>query len=54
MCIRDSVYTALTNTDLNTLQTEGKWYYAGGGNTCTNVPVAVSYTHLNEETPIAS
>lgn len=33
------VYTALTNTDLNTLQTEGKWYYAGGGNTCTNVPV---------------
>lgn len=34
------VYTALTNTDLNTLQTEGKWYYAGGGNTCTNIPVA--------------
>lgn len=33
------VYTALTNTDLNTLQTEGKWYYAGGGNTCTNIPV---------------
>lgn len=33
------VYTVLTNTDLNTLQTEGKWYYAGGGNTCTNVPV---------------
>lgn len=33
------VYTALTNTDLNTLQTEGKWYYAGVGNTCTNVPV---------------
>ena len=33
------VYTALTNTNLNTLQTEGKWYYAGGGNTCTNVPV---------------
>ncbi|MDT4368383.1 tail fiber domain-containing protein [Blautia faecis] len=33
------VYTALTNTDLNTLQTEGKWYYAGGDNTCTNVPV---------------
>ena len=24
---------------MNTLQTEGKWYYAGGGNTCTNVPV---------------
>lgn len=34
------VYTALTNTDLNTLQTEGRWYYAGGGNTCTNIPVA--------------
>ena len=33
------VYTALTNTNLNTLQTEGRWYYAGGGNTCTNVPV---------------
>lgn len=33
------VYTALTNTNLNTLQTEGKWYYAGGGNTCTNIPV---------------
>ena len=33
------VYTALTNTDLNTLQTEGRWYYAGGGNTCTNIPV---------------
>lgn len=34
------VYTALTNTDLNTLQTEGRWYYAGGDNTCTNIPVA--------------
>lgn len=34
------VYTALTNTDLNTLQTEGRWYYAGGGNICTNIPVA--------------
>lgn len=33
------VYTALTNTNLNTLQTEGKWYYAGGGNTCTNIPI---------------
>lgn len=33
------VYTALTNTNLNTLQTEGRWYYAGGGNTCTNIPV---------------
>lgn len=29
------VYTALTNTNLNTLQTEGKWYYAGGGKSCS-------------------
>ena len=40
------VYTALTNTDLNTLQTEGRWYYAGGDNTCTNIPVAYAAFEL--------
>lgn len=32
------IYTELTNQDLNTCLTEGKWYYAAGGNTTKNVP----------------
>lgn len=31
-------YSQLTNQDLDTLKTEGKWYYLGGGNTVTNGP----------------
>lgn len=31
-------YSQLTNQDLDTLKTEGKWYYLGRGNTVTNGP----------------
>lgn len=31
-------YSQLTNQDLDTLKTEGKWYYLGGDNTVTNGP----------------
>ena len=33
-------HTLLTNNDLDTLKTQGKWYYASGSNTCTNIPVS--------------
>ena len=32
-------FTELSDTDINTLTTEGKIYFAGGGNTCKNGPV---------------
>lgn len=31
-------YSQLSNTDLNTLKTEGKWYYISGGSSNTNGP----------------
>lgn len=31
-------YSQLSNTDLNTLKTEGKWYYISGGSNNTNGP----------------
>ena len=33
-------FTELSDTDLNTLTTEGKIYFAGGSNTCKNGPVS--------------
>lgn len=39
-------YTQITNQDLNTLKTEGKWYYAGGGNATTNKPSGVDAYEL--------
>ena len=39
-------YTQITNQDLNTLKTEGKWYYAAGGNTTTNKPSGVDAYEL--------
>lgn len=37
-------YTKLTNEDINTLYGNDKvgWYYADGGNTCTNLPSSIS------------
>lgn len=32
------IYTQLTNQDLDDYLDEGRWYYAGGGNTTTNKP----------------
>ena len=32
------IYTQLTNQDLDDYLDEGKWYYAGGGNSVTNKP----------------
>ena len=34
-------YTQLTNQDLDDYLNEGKWYYAGGGNSVTNKPSGV-------------
>ena len=42
--VASSIYhTKLTNEDLNTLKAEGKWYYASGGNTTTNIPISNDY-----------
>lgn len=38
-------YSSLTNQDLDTLKTEGKWYYLGEGNTVTNGPT-LSLIHI--------
>lgn len=35
-------YSSLSNQDLDTLKTEGKWYYLGGGNTVTNGPSGIN------------
>lgn len=35
------IYTQLTNQDLDDYLDEGRWYYAGGGNTTTNKPSGV-------------
>lgn len=35
------IYTQLTNQDLDDYLDEGKWYYAGGGNSITNKPSGV-------------
>lgn len=35
------IYTQLTNQDLDDCLDEGRWYYAGGGNTTTNKPSGV-------------
>lgn len=39
-------YTQITNQDLDTLTTEGKWYYADGGNVTTNKPSGVGAYEL--------
>lgn len=39
-------YTQITNQDLNTLKTEGKWYYAAEGNATTNKPSGVDAYEL--------
>lgn len=40
------IYTRLTNQDLDDYLDEGKWYYAGGGNTTTNKPSGVDAYEL--------
>lgn len=35
-------YSQLTNQDLDTLKTEGKWFYLAGGNTVTNGPTNIN------------
>lgn len=39
-------YTQLTNQDLDDYLNEGKWYYAGGGNSVTNKPSGVNAFEL--------
>ena len=40
------IYTQLTNQDLDDYLNEGRWYYAGGGNTTTNKPSGVDAYEL--------
>lgn len=40
------IYTQLTNQDLDDYLDEGRWYYAGGGNTTTNKPSGVDAYEL--------
>lgn len=40
------IYTQLTNQDLDGYLDEGRWYYAGGGNTTTNKPSGVDAYEL--------
>lgn len=40
------IYTQLTNQDLDEYLDEGRWYYAGGGNTTTNKPSGVDAYEL--------
>lgn len=40
------IYTQLTNQDLDDYLDEGKWYYAGGGNSVTNKPSGVNAFEL--------
>ena len=40
------IYTQLTNQDLDVYLDEGKWYYAGGGNSITNKPSGVDAFEL--------
>lgn len=40
------IYTQLTNQDLDDYLDEGRWYYAGGGNTTTNKPSGVDTYEL--------
>lgn len=40
------IYTQLTNQDLDDYLDEGKWYYAGGGNSVTNKPSGVDVFEL--------
>lgn len=40
------IYTQLTNQDLDDYFDEGRWYYAGGGNTTTNKPSGVDAYEL--------
>lgn len=40
------IYTQLTNQDLDDYLDEGRWYYAGGGNTTTNKPRGVDAYEL--------
>lgn len=40
------IYTQLTNQDLDDYLYEGRWYYAGGGNTTTNKPSGVDAYEL--------
>ena len=40
------IYTRLTNQDLDDYLDEGRWYYAGGGNTTTNKPSEVDAYEL--------
>lgn len=40
------IYTQLTNQDLDDYFDEGKWYYAGGGNSVTNKPSGVDAFEL--------
>ena len=40
------IYTRLTNQDLDDYVDEGRWYYAGGGNTTTNKPSGVDAYEL--------
>lgn len=40
------IYTQLTNQDLDDYLDEGKWYYAGGGNSITNKPSGVGAFEL--------
>lgn len=40
------IYTQLTNQDLDDYLDEGRWYYAGGGNTTTNKPSGVDVYEL--------
>lgn len=41
-----SIYIQLTNQDLDDYLDEGKWYYAGGGNSVTNKPSGVDAFEL--------
>lgn len=43
---RAFIYTQLTNQDLDDYLDEGRWYYAGGGNTTTNKPSGVDAYEL--------
>ena len=40
------IYTQLTNQDLDDYLDEGKWYFAGGGNSVTNKPSGVDAFEL--------
>lgn len=40
------IYTQLTDQDLDEYLDEGRWYYAGGGNTTTNKPSGVNAYEL--------